>query len=129
MVVCIDVKKQFLGGYRVVSHGGRRHREWQPEKWAGNVASLGAGEIIINSVNRDGTMTGYDLDLIQRVTSAVDVPVIACGGARNIADFAAAVKIAGASACAAGAMFVFHGRHRAVLINVPPASEIERALA
>ena len=129
IVVCIDARKNLLGGYHVVSNGARRDQPWKPEVWARRVADLGAGELIINSVNRDGTMTGYDLDLIQRVTTAVNIPVIACGGARSIDDFKDAVKTAHASACAAGAMFVFQGRHRAVLINVPPAQDIQRALA
>lgn len=129
IVVCIDVKKKLLGGDEVVTHGGRRRTGIRPEEWAQRVAALGAGEIIINSVDRDGTMTGYDIDLIGRVTRAVRLPVVASGGARNVSDFGAAVKSAHASACAAGAMFVFQGRHRAVLINVPSASDIERALA
>jgi cyclase len=127
IVVCIDVKKSFLGRYRVVSHSAAREHGYAPEKWAESVAAMGAGEIVINSVDRDGTMTGYDLELIRRVTEAVDVPVIASGGARNISDFTAAVRTAGASACAAGAMFVFHGPHRAVLINVPSSRDIEQA--
>jgi cyclase len=74
-------------------------------------------------------MEGYDLELIRRVTGAVQVPVIACGGAGKVADFVAAVKEGGASAVAAGSMVVYHGRHRAVLINFPPRRELERALA
>lgn len=129
IVVCIDARKALLGGYAVVSHSARSEQPWKPETWARRVAELGAGEIIINSVNRDGTMTGYDIDLIQRVTSAVNIPVIACGGASSVNDFKAAIKTGHASACAAGAMFVFQGRHRAVLINVPPVREIRQALA
>jgi len=128
VVVCIDVKKKLLGGDEVVIRGGRKKTGIKPENWARRVESLGAGEIIFNSVDRDGTMSGYDFDLIGRVARDVGVPVVASGGARNLADFAAAVKSAGASACAAGAMFVFQGRHRAVLINVLSAKEIERAL-
>jgi imidazole glycerol-phosphate synthase subunit HisF len=129
IVVSIDVKKGVLGRMHVCSHGGRQQHRQSPEAWARQAAELGAGEIIINSINRDGTMTGYDLELIRSITSEVSVPVIALGGARNVADFSAAVHEAHASACAAGAMFVFQGPHRAVLINVPPAREIERALA
>jgi cyclase len=129
VVVCIDVKKKIFGGDEVVIRGGRQKTGMTPENWARRVEALGAGEIIINSVDRDGTMSGYDLDLINRVALTVSVPVVALGGARNVADFALAVKSAHASACAAGAMFVFQGRHRAVLINVPTANEIEAALA
>lgn len=128
VVVCIDVKKSLLGGYDVVCNGARKKPGWKPVDWAVHVAGLGAGEVIINSVDRDGTMEGYDLDLISRVTKAVSIPVVACGGARHVQDFADAVNQAHASACAAGAMFVFQGRHRAVLINVPTRQEIIHAL-
>jgi imidazole glycerol-phosphate synthase subunit HisF len=129
LVVCIDVKKTLLGGYQVVSASARNKTSWKPVEWACRAAELGAGEIIINSVDRDGTMEGYDLELVSRVARAVSIPVVACGGARNVQDFADAVKKSHASACAAGAMFVFQGRHRAVLINVPPAREIQKALS
>ena len=80
------------------------------------LAAAGAGEILINSVDQDGMMAGYDLDLIRRVSALVDVPVVACGGAGTQEHLAAAVS-SGASAVAAGSMFVFHGKRRAVLIN------------
>lgn len=127
VVACIDVKKTLFGGYEVVTAGGRRKVGRKPGDWARELEALGAGEIIVNSIDQDGTLAGYDLDLIRTVTSAVSVPVIACGGARSVKDFGDAVKLAHASACAAGAMFVFQGRHRAVLINVPPEPEIEAA--
>jgi len=76
-------------------------------------------------MDRDGTMQGYDLDLIQRVTSAVSVPVIACGGAGRIEHFSLAVKQGGASAVAAGSMVVFQGRERGVLINFPSPEELK----
>lgn len=128
IVVCIDVKKGLFGGDHVVSRSARKEHKLRPEQWAKQAEALGAGEIIVNSVNRDGTMTGYDLELIERVASAVSVPVIASGGARNVGDFTAAVRQSHASACAAGAMFVFQGPHRAVLINVPSPREIRAAL-
>jgi cyclase len=88
---------------------------------------MGAGEILLTSIDRDGTMSGYDLDRVRAVSGAVDVPVIACGGAGSVAHFAGAVQ-AGASAVVAGAFFVFQGKHRAVLINVPLREELERHL-
>lgn len=129
VVVCIDVKKSLLGGYQVVAASAKTKTTWKPVEWACRAAELGAGEIIVNSVDRDGLMEGYDLELISRVAGAVSVPVVACGGARGVQDFADAVKKSHASACAAGAMFVFQGRHRAVLINVPSAKEIQKTLA
>ena len=128
VVVCIDVKKSAFGSYEAVAVGARRQTGWKPEEWAKHVAGLGVGEIIINSVDHDGTMQGYDIPLLRRVADAVKVPVIASGGAGKVQDFAAAIKDGHASACAAGAMFVFQGRHRAVLINVPSPKEVEAAL-
>jgi len=129
VLVSIDVRKSLLGAYEVVCRSATQKTKWKPDTWASHVAELGAGEIIVNAVDRDGTMTGYDLDLVRRVTDAVNVPVIASGGARGVEDFSAAVKTGRASACAAGAMFVFQGRHRAVLINVPSRRNILNALA
>jgi cyclase len=83
------------------------------------VQGLGVGEIFLNAIHRDGTMEGYDLELIRQVTSAVGVPVVACGGARSLDDLAVAVLDGGAAAAAAGSLFVFYGRHRAVLITYP----------
>lgn len=129
IVACIDVKRTLFGGYEVVTAGARRKVGRRPEEWAKELVAHGVGEIIVNSVDQDGTLAGYDLDLIKLVSSAVNVPVIASGGARNAQDFGLAVKQAHASACAAGAMFVFQGRHRAVLINVPAEPELESALS
>jgi cyclase len=81
---------------------------------------------MINSIDRDGTMSGYDLELIKIVTGSVSIPVIACGGAGNLNDFKDAVKISDASAAAAGSMFVFHGPRKAVLINYPERQELIR---
>ena len=89
---------------------------------------LGAGEIFLNSIDRDGTMEGYDIEMIKKVTESVSIPVIACGGAGKIEDFLKAVKIGGASAVAAGSLFVFHGKHRAVLITYPSIEELEKIL-
>jgi imidazole glycerol-phosphate synthase subunit HisF len=122
IVVSIDVKKSFFGKYEVFTHGGKVNTKLDPQKYAVQVAKAGAGEILLNSIDRDGTMQGYDLELIKKVTHAVDIPVIACGGAGKITDFAEAIT-AEASALAAGSMFVFHGKHKAVLINYPSKDE------
>jgi cyclase len=82
--------------------------------------------VLLNSIDRDGTQSGYDLELIRRVSSAVTVPVVACGGAGSIQDLREAV-MSGASAAAAGSLFVFRGPHRAVLINYPSAEELSAA--
>jgi cyclase len=127
LVAAIDVKKGLLGRYSVVSHGGKRKQTSDVVAYAKLVERAGAGEIFLNSVDRDGTMQGYDLELVQRVTQAVRIPVIVSGGAGKVTDFAAARR-AGASAVAAGSMFVFHGPHRAVLIQYPERRELEQCL-
>lgn len=124
VVVSIDYKRVFGGSCRVFTYAGSKKTGLDPIQWAIKAAELGAGEILLNSIDRDGTMEGYDLEMISRVTNSISVPVIACGGAGKVADFAAAVKN-GASAMAAGAMFVFHGRMRAVLINYPTREELQ----
>lgn len=128
VVVSIDVKRSLLGRYEVVACNASRQTGMDPVEWARTAAARGAGEIVINSVDRDGTMKGYDLALVKSVTNAVDLPVIASGGAGSISDFAAAVREGGASAVAAGSLFVFHGKHRAVLITYPEYSELESRL-
>jgi imidazole glycerol-phosphate synthase subunit HisF len=127
IVVSMDVRKSLWGKYEVYRHGGRKAAHLDALQWAMQVAQMGAGEIMLNSIDRDGTMQGYDLGLIKRVTASVDIPVVACGGAGNVQHLAQVVKEAGASAAAAGSMFVFQGKHRAVLISYPTQQELETA--
>jgi len=126
IVACIDVKKSFLGAYEVRIGGGRERTGLDPATFAGRVEEMGAGEILVNSIDRDGMLEGYDLALIRSVAKAVRIPVIASGGAGKLEDFRAAVKDGGASAVAAGSLFVFQGRHRAVLISYPSAEALKR---
>lgn len=126
IIVSIDVKKRLLGGSVVMTHSGTRKAATDLVAYARSLEDAGAGELFLNSIDRDGTMSGYDLDLIKMVTAAVDIPVIACGGAGSMEDFAKAVNEGRASAVAAGSMFVFHGPHRAVLITYPSPTELER---
>lgn len=125
IVVSIDVKKKVFGKKQVYTLGGSKSTGLDPVAFAKQMEKNGAGEIIINSIEEDGTMSGYDLDLIALISSAVTVPVVAAGGAANKDDFKLAVK-SFASAVAAGSMFVYHGARKAVLINYPPMSEIKR---
>lgn len=127
IVAGIDVKKNLFGRYVVVSHGGERKQATDVVAWAKTVERAGAGEILLNSVDRDGTQAGYDLELVRQVTSAVSIPVIACGGAGKLEHFAQAIR-SGASAVAAGSLFVFHGPHRAVLITYPARGELVKWL-
>jgi imidazole glycerol-phosphate synthase subunit HisF len=124
VVVSVDVRRNILGQYRVATRSGTKITSKDPVEHAVDMERAGAGEIILTSIDRDGTMSGYDLELIRRVTKAVDIPVVACGGARAVPEFVEALA-AGASAVAAGSMFVFTGKHRAVLINFPSQDNLE----
>jgi cyclase len=126
IVVSIDVKKDVFKRYRVFEHVKEKTTKIDPVEFAVKMNQMGAGELMVNSVDRDGTMQGYNIDLLKKITSAVDIPVIACGGAGKIDDFYEAVNTGGASAVAAGSFFVFYGKHRAVLINYPSEQEIEK---
>lgn len=127
-VVCIDVVKKLVGGYEVTSCGATKKTGLKPLEHAQRMVELGAGEIVINSVDRDGTQAGYDLTLLSTIADAVSVPVVACGGAGSLQDFRAAVEVGHVSAVAAGSMFVFHGKHRAVLISYPSRAELAAVL-
>jgi imidazole glycerol-phosphate synthase subunit HisF len=127
VLVAIDVKKRLMGGYEVLTQSGRKGTKLDPVDWAKRAEALGAGEILLTSIDRDGTYEGYDTDLIKKVASAVNVPIIACGGAGKIEDFAKAVE-SGASACAAGSMVVYQGKGRGVLINFPSQKEMRAIL-
>ncbi|MCZ2443342.1 MAG: AglZ/HisF2 family acetamidino modification protein [Flavobacteriales bacterium] len=124
IVVAIDVKKTLLGRYEVFTHNGTQKTALNPIEYALIVQEAGAGEIILTNIELEGTAKGYDLEIIEKVTQAVSIPVIAHGGAANLADFKQAVDI-GASAVAAGSMFTFHGKHKAVLITYPSYTELE----
>jgi cyclase len=125
IIVSIDAKKNSQGKYEVFVRGGTKTTGKDPVQFAREMAEMGAGELMINSINQDGMMTGYDIGLVKSVADAVSVPVIACGGAGKIEDLFDAYQKGHASAMAAGSMFVFHGRKRAVLINYPTRSELE----
>jgi imidazole glycerol-phosphate synthase subunit HisF len=128
VVASIDVRKRLFGGYEVYAERATRATGIGPVECAKRMEDLGAGEIVLNAVDRDGTMKGYDLELLRKVTDAVSVPVVAVGGAGCVEDFGRAIGKGGASAVSAGAMFVFHGPHRAVLITYPDRAELARGL-
>jgi cyclase len=128
VVASIDVRRKIFGRHEVFVEGGARGTGIDPVDYARRMEDAGCGEIFLTSIDRDGTMKGYELDLIASVTARVSIPVIAAGGAGATADFGAAVREGGAAAVAAGAMFVFHGPHRAVLITYPGRAELEEVL-
>ncbi|KAA0232371.1 MAG: imidazole glycerol phosphate synthase subunit HisF [Armatimonadetes bacterium] len=128
VIASIDTKSTLFGKREVWINGGRVNTKVDPVRYAEQLARLGVGEILVNSIDRDGTMSGYDIELLKMLSAAVDVPIIACGGAGSLEHMQEAVTAAGVPAVAAGSMFVFHGRHRAVLINYPARAELEARL-
>lgn len=124
IVVCIDVKKKFLKGNRVYVRCGVHATEFSPVQYAKMMEEMGAGELIIQSIEKDGTMTGYDIDLIKSISEAVSIPVVALGGAGNLSDLKKAWKEGFANGLAAGSMFVYTGTKRGVLINYPEKGEV-----
>lgn len=125
VVGCIDVKKNLFGKYHVYSHSGTKNTGKDPLKWAKEIELKGVGEIILNSIDNDGTWNGYLFDLIKDISHKIDVPMIACGGAGSEEDFKKAV-LAGASAVAAGSMFVFQKKEMGVLISFPSSLKITK---
>jgi cyclase len=124
VTVSIDVKKTLFGIKKVFTHNGSKNSGRSPIEHAQLVEKAGAGEIIINSIDHEGTGAGYDLELIREISSAVSIPVVALGGAAGVVDFKKAIQ-AGAHAVAAGSAFVYHGPRRAVLINYPTKNELQ----
>ncbi|SVB30084.1 uncharacterized protein METZ01_LOCUS182938 [marine metagenome] len=124
IVVCIDVKKKFFSGEVVWSNSGSKSSKYSPKDFAKLIEENGAGEIIIQSINKDGTMSGYDLDLVKEISTAVAIPVVALGGAGNLEHMIEAYKKGFASALAAGSLFVFQGPNKGVLINYIEKSDL-----
>jgi len=124
VVVSIDVKKNIFGNYKVYAKNGTENTNKDPLSFARQMQEAGAGEIFLNAIDRDGTYNGYDLELIRSVSKELSIPVIACGGATDVSEFSQAVK-EGASAVAAGSMFVFQRPHQAVLISYPGQDELK----
>lgn len=123
IIAAVDVTGS-SGQWRARIRSGQMDTGANPLELARAAALAGAGEILVTSVDREGTMTGYDLELIRTISTEIDVPVIANGGAGDISDFAKAVS-AGAAACATGSLVVYTGRNRAVLINFPSPAELD----
>lgn len=128
VVISIDVKKNWRSKYEVFTHGGTKKTDLNPVDFALQMQEKGAGEIFLNSIDRDGTMEGYDLELTKSVAEVLEVPLIACGGAKNVQDLGDVVKQGSASAAAAGSIFVFQGPLRGVLISYPSQKELQAVL-
>lgn len=128
IVAGLDVKRDWLGRPRLFTNAGTHRTGREVSGFARELQERGAGEILINAIDRDGTQAGYDLALIRSVCGAVTVPVVACGGAGSLQHLGEAIR-EGASAAAAGSLFVFNGPHRAVLISYPSAAELAAVFA
>ncbi len=124
IVVSMDVKKNAWGQYKVYGNNGSVKTGIDPVAFARNMETAGAGELLLQDIDKDGSFAGYSPALISLVSSAVRIPVIAAGGAASLADFATAVR-AGASAVAAGSMFVLQRPHKAVLISYPSQQQLQ----
>lgn len=128
IVVSIDVKKNFFGKHCVYSHSGTNLLKVNPIEYAQRIEKYGAGEILLNCIDNDGKMNGYDIALIKKIVESISIPVIALGGAGSLDDIADAAKIGGASAVAAGSFFVYQAKGMGVLINFPSRAELENRL-
>ena len=126
IVVALDIKKTFFGKYECWIKDGSENTKANPVDLAKKAENLGAGELVLNSIDLDGLMTGYDIDLIRSIAEIVSIPVVACGGAGNLEHLKQGYVEGKAHALAAGSMFVFHGPRRAVLINYPAKSELKQ---
>lgn len=125
IIVSIDVKKKIFGGYDIYIRNGTIKIKEDLVDYVRKLQDLGVGEIVLTSIDREGTGKGYDLDLLNLVTNKVDIPVVAMGGAKDLNDFRKAKNLTNVSGLAAGSMFLFHGKHRAVLLSYPDYSKLK----
>jgi imidazole glycerol-phosphate synthase subunit HisF len=125
VIVVLDVKKKgLLGKYEVFTHNGKKATGKSPREFAIELEKLGVGEIVLNNIDHDGVMKGYDMKLIQSIREAVNVPMTVLGGAGSLTDIKQVIEKFGIMGVAAGSLFVFKGVYKAVLINYPKQSEI-----
>lgn len=128
IVGAMDVKKTMLGQYRVYkSNSGQKTKE-TPLAHANYLKNLGVGEILLTSINQDGVMAGFDVNLIKMVAPNIELPVIACGGAGELSDLRKPITEGGASALAVGSMVIYQGKNRSVLTNFPSQQKLKKAL-
>lgn len=128
VVVVLDVKKKLLGGYEVFTYNAKQSTRLNPIEFAKLITSLGAGEIVINSIDNDGIMKGYDITLMDKIRNVTSLPLTALGGAGSINDIGSLINKFGIIGAAAGSMFVFKGIYKAVLINYPTPEEKDQLI-
>lgn len=128
VIVVLDVKKKLFGGYEVYTHNGKKATGINPFKFVEEAQKLGAGEIVINSIDQDGVMKGYDMALIDKVREKISLPLTVLGGAGSLNDVKQVIDKHGIIGVAAGSLFVFKGVYKAVLINYPTFEEKEKLI-
>lgn len=128
VVVSVDVKKNIWGNYEVYSHSGKIKQKKNLIEWVAELEQLGAGEILLTAIDKEGTWSGFDVNLTKKVTEVVSIPVIAHGGAGNIQHIGEVVKLAHASAVALGSMVVFQQKGMGVLVNFPDQGLLNQEL-
>lgn len=126
IVGCIDVKKGIWGSYLLYSKNGTKKLQIKLEEHIEKLLKLGIGEIIINDIGRDGTMKGYDVELVKYVTNLVSIPVTICGGAGSLDDLLQVKNSTNISGLAVGSLFIYHGKHNAVLMNYLNPSDLRK---
>ena len=125
IAVCVDIKKNLFGKYRAYKESGTKVINSSVSDYIQSLIVNGAGEVILHFISNDGQMTGYNLDFLRDISKLIEIPIVVLGGAGNLQDFKLAVEN-GASAVAAGSLFVFKGKHRGVLINYPTQTILEK---
>ena len=125
VVVVLDVKKKMLGGYELYTHNAKKSTGINPVDFAVKMQELGAGEIVVNSIDQDGVMKGYDLALVDKIRKSISLPMTVLGGAGSLKDIEKLIHQYGIIGAAAGSLFVFKGPYKAVLINYPTWEEKE----
>ncbi|QFR48894.1 glycosyl amidation-associated protein WbuZ [Sulfurimonas lithotrophica] len=128
VIVTIDVKKDFWGKKKIFTHNGKKNTKLEPIDFIKKVESMGAGEIVVNSVDHDGIMEGYDIELLKTIKNEIKVPIIALGGAGKLTHIKDVFEKANVDAVACGSMFVYQGHLKGILINYPPYQQIQELL-
>jgi imidazole glycerol-phosphate synthase subunit HisF len=128
IAVCMDVKNNLWNKKQTIIRAGTKSLNHNPLEYTKLMENMGAGEIIVQSVDRDGTMQGYDIELLKEISSQLTIPVVALGGAGKLEDLTFLANQATINGFAAGSMFVYHGPRKAVLINYPGLPEIQKTL-
>lgn len=123
VVAVLDIKKKMFGGYELYTHNGKKSTGINPIDLIKKIQELGAGEIVINSIDQDGMMNGYDLKLVEQVRNSTSLPLTVLGGAGSMTDIGTLIQNYGVIGAAAGSLFVFKGVYKAVLINYPSTIE------